>query len=183
MSWPVALVYGYLLLAIELVIPAELRLGSIGAAPSFVIPFVVFVAMFAEPMGAYWTAILIGLALDMTTPRDAFVIAGPYALGLFAAAYLIVTLRTAVNRNALALIVFSMGAATLCAVVVVAIFTIRSWYTPQITWHAGDELTRRLLSAFYTGASAAVLSLVLFPSQGLFRFHDPYTRRAATRSF
>ncbi|MFN7020365.1 MAG: hypothetical protein ACK4WH_03430 [Phycisphaerales bacterium] len=187
MSWPVALVFGYLLLAIELVIPAELRIGSGDVAPSFIVPFVVYIAMFAPAMVAYWAAVWTGLALDLASPRgaEAFIIVGPNAIGLLAAAYVVVTLRAVVNRNPLALVVFSIIAAAMCGLVVVAIFTLRSWYTPQIVWHAGGELSSRLFSAVYTGLSAAVVGLCLFPLHGLFRFQDPYARRvgASARAF
>lgn len=179
MSWPVALVFGYLLLAIELVIPTELRVGAGDVAPSFVVPFVVYIAMFAPALTAYWAAVWLGLTIDLASPRgtEAYIIVGPNAIGLLAAAYVIVTLRAVVNRNPLALVVFSIVAAAMCGLVVVAIMTLRSWYTPQIPWFAGVELSRRLFSSVYTGLSAAVVGLALFPLHGLFKFHDPYHRR------
>jgi rod shape-determining protein MreD len=184
MSWPVMLVFGYALVGIELVLPAELRLGSSGVAPSFVVPFVVFVAMFAPATRAYWTAIILGLALDLLTAWGGdVVIPGPKALGLLAATYLIVTVRTIINRNTLALIVFSIAAMALSQIVVVTIMTFRSIYTvPAPAWHAREELVQRMLSALYTGASAAVVGLLLFACFSLFRFQDPYSRRTTARS-
>ncbi len=185
MSWPVAFVFGYVLLAIELVLPRELQIGPTAIAPSFVVPFVVYIAMFAPAITAYWAAIFLGLTFDLTTPRgeNAAIVAGPYALGLLAATFLIVTLRTIINRNPLALIVFSIVASAFCGLVIVAIFTIRSWYTPQMSWFAAGQLSQRLFSAVYTGATAAVLSLVLFPAYKLFKFQDPYSRRATFRPY
>lgn len=185
MSWPVALVFGYILLALELVLPRELRLGPTAIAPSFIVPFVVFVSLFAPPLSAYWTALLLGLAIDLTTPRgtEGMIIAGPHALGFLGASYLVVSLRSVINRNTLALVVFSIVAAAFAGLITVAIFTLRSWYTPQMTWYAGEQLSQRIFSALYTGASAALLSLILFPAHGIFRFQDPYTRRTAFRPY
>jgi ABC-type transport system involved in Fe-S cluster assembly fused permease/ATPase subunit len=110
------------------------------------------------------------------------VIPGPKALGLVIAAYMIVTVRTIINRNTLAMIVFSILAMALSQIVVVAIMTFRSLYTaPAPNWHASHELAQRMLSSLYTGASGAVLALLLFACVGLFRFHEPHTRRSGLR--
>lgn len=179
MSWPVVLVIGYICVGLELVVSSELRLGSSAVAPSFVVPFVVFVAMFAPAAKVYWTALLLGLALDLLTAWNGeTVIPGPKALGLLLAAYFIVTLRTLINRNTLALIVFSIVAMAISQVFLVAVMTLRSLYTvPAPTWHGRTELVQRTLSALYTGGSAAALGLLLFSCQNLFRFQEPYSRR------
>lgn len=175
------LVYGYALVGIEMVLPAALRLGPTSVAPSFVVPMVVFVAMFAPAVQAYWTALLLGLSLDLLVPWGGQVfVPGPRALGMLAAAYLVVTIRTVINRNLLALIVFSILAAGLMQIVVVALLTFRSLYTLPIPWHPREELVQRMLSALYTGGSAALVGLVLFASTRMFRFPDPYTRRGGT---
>ena len=172
-----------MLLAIERACCVELRLGPTAIAPSFIVPFIVFVSLFAPSLNSYWTALLLGLAIDLTSPRgtEGMIIAGPHALGLLGASYLVVSLRTVINRNTLALVVFSIVAAAFAGLVTVAIFTFRSWYTPQIAWFAGEQLSQRIFSALYTGASAALLSLILFPAHGLFRFQDPYNRRSSFR--
>jgi rod shape-determining protein MreD len=183
----VGLVFGYLVLALQLALPGELRLGPTAIAPSFVIPFIVFVSLYAPALTAYWTALILGLCIDLTTrlgPQGMLVV-GPHALGMLAAAYLIVTLRSVINRNTLSLVVFSVLGAAMSGLVIVAVFTLRSWFTPPelFTWHAAHELTERTLSALYTAASAAILGLVLFPAFKLFRFQDPYSRRTTMRPF
>jgi rod shape-determining protein MreD len=178
MRWSVVAVIAYLLLGIELVLPAELRLGPTIVAPSFVVPFVVFVAMFAPPSRAYWFALIMGLCLDLLTAWEGHtVVPGPKALGLLLAAYLIVTIRNIINRNTLALIVFSILAMAMSQLVLVAIMTFRAAYTVPTVWHGREELVQRLLASLYTGGSAAALGLVLFACQGLFRFSEPYSRK------
>ena len=95
MKWPLPLLLGYLLLALEAPVREALRLGPTAASPSLVFPLVVFIALLASNGAAMWTALLIGLAVDLTTLRGpgAIVIAGPHALGYAAAAYTILTLR------------------------------------------------------------------------------------------
>lgn len=185
MSWPVVLVFGYLLVGLELVLPAQLRLGPTTVAPSVVTPFVVFIAMFAPASRAYWTALLLGLTLDLLTPWGGeTIVPGPRALGFLAGAYLVVTMRTVINRNTLALIVFSVASTALSQVVVVAILTFRSLYTVPGGaggWRPRQELVERMFSSLYTGGTAAVLGLLLFACIGLFKFHDPYHRRTMRR--
>jgi rod shape-determining protein MreD len=177
MSWPVVLVFGYLLLGIELVIPGVLRLGPSTVAPSFVLPFVVFIAMFAPASRAYWTAIVLGLSLDLLTPWGGnLIIPGPRALGFVAAVYLVLTVRTIINRNTLALIVFSVLGGMLSQIVIVALLTFRSMYSGPTPFLPREELVQRIMASLYTGGSAALLSLLLFSVIGLFRFQDPYTR-------
>lgn len=177
MSWPVVLVFGYILLGLELVLPGVLRLGPSTVAPSFVLPLVIFIAMFAPPSRAYWAALLLGLSLDLLTPWGGnLVVPGPRALGFLAAVYLVLTVRTIINRNTLALIVFSVLGSVLSSIVVVALLTFRSVYSAPDPWHAREELVQRFLSSLYTGGTAALLSIILFSAIGLFRFQDPYTR-------
>lgn len=184
MSWPVALVFSYVLIALQLAVAPALALGRSAVVPSFIVPLVVYIALFAPAMTAYWTALAVGLAIDLLSPMGSgpTIIPGPHALGMLAGTFLVVNLRSTVNRNTVSLVVLSIFAAAIAGVVLVAIITLRSWYTP-IVWHAGSELVTRLLAAAYTGAAAALLSLVLFPAFGLFRFQDPYSRRTTLRPF
>lgn len=181
MRWAVVAVFAYFLLGVELVLPGLLRLGPTIVAPSFVVPFVVFIAMFAPPTRAYWFAVVVGLCLDLLTPWDGnTVVPGPRALGLLTAVFLVVTIRSSLNRNTLSLIVFSVIAAALSHLVLVGIMTIRARYTVPTVWTGGEQLVQRLLASLYTGGAAAVLGLVLFPCLGLFRFSEPYSRKVRT---
>lgn len=178
MSWPVVLVFGYALIGLELVLPAQLRLGPTTVAPSFILPYVVFIAMFAPPTRAYWTALLLGLTLDLLTPWGGdSIVPGPRALGFVGATFLVITLRSVINRNMVALIVLSVLGSAIAQLLVVAIISFRSLYTTPVGWRPREELVQRLLGSLYTGGSAAVVGLVLFACLGLFRFHDPFSRR------
>lgn len=181
MRWPVVLVVAYLLIGIEAVVPRELAVGPTSIAPSFILPFIVFVAMFAPAMKAYWTALLCGLAIDLLSPRGAMlVVPGPYALGFLAAAFLIVTIRTIINRNTVAVVVFSMLGTAIAQIVIVALLTFRSMYTDQdvMVWSPTQELVQRMLASLYTGVTAFGLSFLLFPMLKTFGFADPYSRRS-----
>jgi rod shape-determining protein MreD len=191
MKWPLPLLMGYLLLALESPVREALRLGPTAASPSLVFPMVVFIALLASSTAALWTAWIVGMAVDVTTLRGsgAIVVAGPHALGYLAAAYLILTIRPLVMRkNPITLVLLSIAGEGMAAVVIVFLFAVR-----RTLWHgtwADDiqsslmsDLWQRIIGACYTGAAAAVLAAVLFPLTTWFGFQDQSLRRAFTRRY
>lgn len=189
MRWPVALFLGWLTLGIDAGLAPHLAPGQTRVAPSFAIPFLVFVALNAPAIPTMWTAVLMGLMLDLTSPRgeNAAVTIGPHVLGFVAAAYLVQTLRGVMMRKSLiAMIVLSIPAKMLAVVVAVFVLMLRSMYTNGIgigvELHPIGELWRGLLSALVTGFSAAFMGFVLIPMHSWFRFHDAHAaRRFVTR--
>ncbi len=191
MKWPLPLLLGYLLLALEAPVREALRLGPTHAAPSLVFPLIVFVALMASTNAALWMAFLVGLAVDLTTLRapGAVIVAGPHALGYIAAAYMIITLRPMVMRkNPITLVVLSVAGEGLAALVVVALFAIR-----RALWH-GDwadnffdslltELGQRWIGCCFTGIAAVALCALFFPLIPWFGFQDPAIRRAFARRY
>lgn len=186
MSWPVLILTAYVLLGLELGVREPLKLGPLSAAPSFLVPLVVFVALYAPAYTALFVAGALGLVVDLLTARgaSAVVLPGPNALGFMAAAYFTLLARPIImRRNAFTLIVLSMLATAVSGLVVVALFAVRGWYADDTVVRPLSELGERMLTALYTGASAALLSVVLLPMVPVFRFHDPHTRRPITRRF
>ncbi|HMN40877.1 MAG TPA: hypothetical protein PKE29_08525 [Phycisphaerales bacterium] len=185
MKWPLPLILGYLLLALQPTVGEALRLGHSGPAPSIIMPLAVFIALFANQRAATWAAILIGMSIDLSTLRgtDALVVVGPYALGYAAAAYFVHTSRPMVmRRNPLTLGVLSIGGELVCSVVVTFIFAARraiwwgSW--ADLPRHAlMSELWDRILGSLYTGLPALALALILFPLMPWFGFQDGTGRR------
>jgi rod shape-determining protein MreD len=187
-----ALAVGYFVLALEGPVADALHVGPpgrLGAAPSLVVPFVIFIALSAPAATALWTAIICGLVIDIT-PRqpDALIVLGPHALGLLAAAYLTITVRPMMVRsNPISLVVLSVVAAAVAGLVVTTAFTLRGvWHG---AWADGGataplaDLRDRAFSALYTGVTAAVLAAILYPMQGLFGFQDPARRGPFVRRY
>lgn len=188
MRWPVVAVVGYLLIGLELTVRRALAIGPPDAAtiaPSFIIPFLVFVAMSAPVVPTLWVALLMGLAVDLRSPRDGgtLLVVGPYALGYMAGAYLVVTMRGIMfRRNPLSVMFLSLLSSLLAELIVVAFFSIRGMYSIDTDFSAGRELLHRLLSSLYTALTTAwVMALVLLPMTSLFGFQDPHARRFAGR--
>jgi hypothetical protein len=183
--WPVVVIFGYLLLGLELTVKRALAVGPPGAAsiaPSFIIPFLVFLALSAPLVPTLWVAMLLGAAVDICSPREGgtVLVIGPYALGNMAGVYFVYTMRGFMRKHWLSLIFLSVVAGILTELVVVAIFSVRGLYTVTefIAWR---ELLRRVLSSLYTAATATALALLLFPMSGLFGFQEPHQRRFASR--
>jgi hypothetical protein len=186
MRWTLVLLCAAVLLGIEQAVKGSLAVGQTVIAPSFVLPLVVFVALFAPPLTALWTALLIGVVVDLGTVWgdgvNPLVVVGPTALGNVVGAYFVLTVRALLfRRNPITLMAMSVGAAALAGLVFVAIHSIRLMYTDAYTFHGLSQLGQRLLAAVYTGGVALVLAFALFPMMPLFGFHDPRERRFGAR--
>lgn len=185
MRWPPVLVIGYLLLGLELGLRDGLSTFPGGAAPSVVLPFVVFVALHAPTLPALWTAILMGLSVDLTTLRgnEALVVPGPNALGFLLAAYFVLTVRgIMIRRNPWVLVLLSVISAMLAGVVVVAIFSFRRVFHEGIDFGSGEQLVQRFFAALLTAGTALIVAALLFPVSGVFGFADPHLRRSIGRT-
>jgi rod shape-determining protein MreD len=182
MRWPVVAIMAYVVLGLETAVKPELAISPSGFrfSPTFLVPFITFVALSGPTVPVLWVAVLLGLVADLYSPRDAgnLVVVGPYALGYMAGAYLVLVMRGLMfRRSPLSMIFLSILATAMAELVVVTIMTMRSVYTDPSAWAAGRELTNRMLGALYTVMTAGVLSLILFPLTPLFGFQDIHSRR------
>jgi hypothetical protein len=194
MRWPLPFLLGYLLLALESPVREALRLGPTSSSPSLVFPLVVFVALLASAPAALWTALLIGLAVDLSTLRaaalgDPIVIVGPHALGYLLAAYTILTIRPIVMRkNPVTLVVLSIVGEILASIVVVAILGLRqiifrgSW-ADGLGLSLTSDLWHRIIGSCYTAAAAILLAALFFPLFSWFGFQDQSARRPFARRY
>ena len=175
----------YVLLGLDLALRPALALGQAGASPQLLLPLMVFVALWATPRAALWTALTLGAAADLTTRWpltggfETVCLLGPSALGYTAGAYLVLTARAMIlRRNPLSLGALSVAAAALAAVVVVALLTLRhAFFDPALVWSGRQELLTRLLSALYTGVAAIALTFALRPLTGVMGLSDAASRR------
>lgn len=183
MRWTVALFFAWLTLGLDAGLRQALSIGDARIAPLFSLPFVVFVALSAPALPTMWTAFLVGMIVDLTSPRGSVgwaeqVLIGPHALGYLAAAYLVLTLRGVMMRKSLvALVMMSIFAAALEMVVATTLLFVKSRYAGSFEFSPLSALLQGAGSAVYTGFSAALLGFVLIPGHSWFRFHDPVARR------
>lgn len=166
----VVILLGWLMLGLETGLKDTLsvRWGSIAAAPSFVIPLAIFVALCAPPIPALWTCLALGLLLDLTAPQPTatgvLTVVGPHALGLLVAGQFVLLVRPMViRRHPITLLVLSILGAAIAHIVATTIFTARGLLGDPIIFEPTGELMGRLLSAALTGITAVALSVVLLP--------------------
>jgi rod shape-determining protein MreD len=186
MNWVTVLIAGYLLTGLDLGLREGVQLWPTHIVPSLVIPFVVYVALFAPVTGALWTGLLVGLVVDLSTTRgpadSAVVIVGPHAIGFLVMAYFVLTVRTMViRRNPLTLGALSAIGAAIGYLIAIVVLQIRAWYGDPISFSLTDEVLQRLGSALATGLSGMALSVVLFPMFPVFGFYDQSARRFTRR--
>jgi cell shape-determining protein MreD len=169
MNWLALALAAWIFLALELSLKAGLALGDSTIAPSFLFVLLTLIAMSASPRASTWTALALGLAMDLTfeIPLKAggppATVVGPYALSYVLGVQLILALRgVMIRRNPLTLGFLAMVGLAVAQVTLVAIFSVRAFYDP-IFWEPARELWVRLLSCVYTGIVGAIFGLVLIP--------------------
>lgn len=175
MSWVAFGVLAWIVLGLELGLRELLQLGAAGIAPSFVLPLMVFVALWAPTWTSVGAAMLLGLLLDLVSPvalegGGGAVVVGPHVLGMLLGAALVLNLRQVViRRNPLTQLVLTILAGGAVGVVVVFLHAVRALHDP-IDFAPAGQLFSKLGTAGYSGLSALALSLVLFPLAPLFQF-------------
>lgn len=182
MSWGVYAVMLWLALGLELGLREVFRVGDTGVAPSFVLPLVVFVGLYARGRIATVAALVAGLVIDLTSPVSlpgggVAVVPGPNAMGMVLASQLVLGARGLVFLNSpVTLIVLTPVAGMVWQIAVTAAFGARELYDP-IGFQAGTQLTQRLFVALYSGVPALILWWPLRRLGTFFAFDAPHTGR------
>lgn len=170
MNWLLFAIVAWVLFGLDLGLAPQLAPGMGQVRPSFVIPLLVYVAMHAPPRSALWAALVLGVLTDLAnltvthaaTTGDTIAVLGPSALGYLLAAQLVVALRSVVlAKNVLTPIILNLLAAAAIGVVVVAVFTLRSFYPDPIQWRPAPRLLAAGGTALYTAALAIPITILL----------------------
>lgn len=185
MNWLVFILIAWVCFGLEMALLPVFDAGSEGVHPSMVVPLLVFVAMNAPRKPTLWSAILLGVVMDLLSPipgvnGGTFTVIGPHALGYLLGAHFVMAVRgMLIRRNPLTMIVMSIVVMLIAQVVVVAIFTARDLGANPLIWDAGDQLRQRFFSSLYTGVSALLLSFVFFALGPVFGFNTTVATRFA----
>lgn len=171
----VVVLVGWVVVGLEMGLKSSLsvRLGSYEAAPSFVIPLVIFIAICAPNAQALWAALGLGFVMDLVATRalgaGTVTIVGPYAIGFVLAAQLVLVIRgVVIRRNPLTLMVLSILGGLVCHIAACAMLALHRIFESTFAFSAKHELVERFLSSILTGASGLVMSLVLLPMSAWF---------------
>jgi cell shape-determining protein MreD len=141
--------------------------GKLEAAPGFVLPLAVVIALLAPGVQAMWACLLLGLMMDLTSPQPLvtgqIVVLGPHALGFLVAGQFVLAVRGLVlRRNPFTVVVLSVIAGCIMEIVVTALLTVHA-AIDRTQWGAGSELGSRLLGAVVTGGTALLVALLVLP--------------------
>jgi rod shape-determining protein MreD len=172
----------WVFLGLEKGLRDALSIGTTGIAPSFVFGLLTFVAIAAPRSTVMWTAILLGVLMDLIFEvplRQASVtMIGPHAIAYVVACQLILSMRgVMIRRNPFTLGFLACLGGVVAFTTLVAIYTARSLLGTPLAWDARHELFAGLGSSVYTGIVAIVLALVLFPIAGPLGLPNQQQRR------
>lgn len=188
MNWAVFAIAAWLLTGAELGLRDALALGPSWIAPSFVIPLLVFVGVFAQPGAVHWSCLIMGVVTDLTNRIETtdggqpLTLVGPYALGYLLAGQLVLTLRgVMIRRNPLTIAFLAMIASAVAHAVVISLLTVHKLYGEPLALNASAELLHRLGNSAINGVGAFVLSLLLFPMSAALGLQTGQPRRFARR--
>jgi cell shape-determining protein MreD len=177
-NWITFLVISWVAFGLELGLRDALRLAPGDIAPSFIVPLIVYIALSAPARHVLWAALVLGVMIDLTwliprTDIGAASVLGPHALGAIVAAQLVLAIRgSVIRRHLLTLVILSIAAASVMAIVVVALMTVRDAFGDPIRFSPTSELGSRLLGACYTAGTAAAWALVMQLVDPAFQFQN-----------
>lgn len=185
MRWPVFLIFAFLALALDTSLAGILTLDGLDSiALHIVVTLAVYVCLFASRLSALAACLVLGVLMDLTIPPpggDVMYVIGPYGLGLLFGGYLTIQMRTMVFRQrAVTIGVLSFAATLAMAIVMIAIYMIRSWYGEGVTYPihdaAGWQLFRHVGIAIYTGLIAIPLGWILLATYPVWGFQAYHSR-------
>lgn len=170
MNWLVFFLGAWVVMGLELGLRDGLALGPTGAAPSFAMIYLVFIALSSPRRTAVWAGLVVGVMLDLTRAMpaaDGLTIVksiGPMAVGGALAAYTATIVRSSLyHRNPVAAPIVVALSTFLAHLVALALLTVRTWYDPAVELSAVRELGRISLIAVFTAVVAFVLGIILRP--------------------
>ena len=182
MSWGIYAVVLWIVLGIDVGLRSVLRIGDSPIAPSFVLPLIVFISLYAPGRAAMIASLITGLVIDLTSPvvvpgGSTILLPGPNALGMLLACQLVLGARGLVFLNSpITLIVLTPLAGAIWQIVVAAVFGARELYDP-IGFNSGSMLVDGLVRSAYSALAALVLWWPLRWIGPWFGFDAPHTGR------
>ena len=178
MKWSTFAIFAFAALVLELSLTGLVEVASI--RPSLLALLALFIALSAARVAALWACFLLGCLADLSSaisypPGQVAHLLGPHALGFTFGGALVLQIRAMVmQRQLVALCVFSGMFVATASIIVVAVYTARSWFpsfAPEFAeFRPAGELMRRWASALYTAIAALPVGYVLLRWQKLWSF-------------
>ncbi len=181
MNWITFIVFAYIALVLEVSCRGAFAIYSLGGVtPSFIMPMFVAIALAAPRFHVMWAAIILGLAIDLSSPfaqsngTELFV-PGPHALGLAITGWLITQVRSSVFRDR----VITIASMTFCAVLlsgilVLLLYRLRAAFPDAgsyfMTGSMTGDVVRTVGNAVYSALIAVPLGWLMLRTQPMWGF-------------
>lgn len=184
MNWIIFAFITYFVLGFDLGLRElfTVQISNSEITPSFMLIFMVLICSMAPTMPALWSAMILGLLVDLTcsySSGDAglVVLIGPYALGYMLGALLILQVRTIIYRRhpfTMALLTFAAGiVVNLLAVFMISVrYLLGNWMQMYDTfaWSTTDRLFECFFILVYSALMAIPLGYIFMRISPIFNF-------------
>lgn len=173
MNWLTFTITAYLAYAAQLVLAPVWSINA--SEPLLLLILLVFIGLQAPPMAVAWSAIVLGVLVDIYLQQHTVGLIGPWALGFLAAGYAMVQLRNLLFRDSM----FTIGIMTLVAgvfalLVATTLHAMRGipllGNEPVEGFTAADQLFRGFFGLLYTAAVAVPFGFVLLKMRPIWGF-------------
>jgi len=174
MNWLLFAILAYLGYALQLVLAPLWPMS--GHEPLVLLILLVFIGLQAPAMAVAWSAVLLGLCVDIQLQQHEPGLIGPWALGFLAAGYALVQLRNLLFRDSM----FTIGIMTLIAgifalLVATTLHALRDnigilGNEPVEGFKAANQLYRGFFTLLNTAVFAIPLGYVLLKSRAIWSF-------------
>ena len=174
MNWLLFAILAYLGYALQLLLAPLWPMG--GHEPLILLILLVFIGLQAPAMAVGWSAIVLGLCVDIQLQQYEPGLIGPWELGFLAAGYALVQLRNLLFRDSMFTIaIMTLIAGIFALLVATTLHALRNnvgmfGNEPVEAFSAADQLVHGFKSLLYTTALAIPLGYLLLRSRPLWSF-------------
>ncbi len=174
MNWLTFTILAYLSYALQLLVSA--RWPTPGHEPMLLLILLVFIALQAPAIAVGWSALLLGLLVDIMLQQHETGLIGPWALGFLAAGYALVQLRNLLFRDSMFTIaIMTLVAGVFALLVATTLHAMRQNITllgnePVANFKAADQLVHGFIVLLYSAVVAIPAGYLLLRSRPLWGF-------------
>lgn len=176
MNWLTFSILAYVGYALQVVLAPLWAINDL-YQPMLLLILLVFIALQAPGMTVAWSAIVLGLLVDILAIQQPVTgVLGPWALGFLAAGYALVQLRNLLFRDSMFTIaIMTFVAGIFALLVATTLHTLRQnvgllGNDPVVGFSAADQLVRGFLTLLYTAAVAVPAGYLLLKMRTLWGF-------------
>ncbi|MGB0767272.1 MAG: rod shape-determining protein MreD [Phycisphaeraceae bacterium] len=174
MNWLTFLILTYLGYALHLVLAPLWPIG--GHEPMVLLILLVFIGLQVPPIAVAWSAIVLGLGVDLLLQQHEPGLIGPWALGFLAAGYALVQLRNLLFRDSMLTIgIMTLVAGVFALLVATTLHTLRNNIgflgdEPVEGFKAANQLYNGFVTLLNTAVFAVPLGYALLRSRPAWSF-------------